>query len=64
MSAKETGGSKTPPVTKWERMAIVDFGEAALERFYERAGKYQFGARLPAEEADKRAYMQEVQNAK
>ena len=39
---------------------MTDFTADALARFYERAGKYQFDAGMAEEDADKRAYMQEV----
>lgn len=41
-------------------MARQDLPEEALYRFYERAGIY--AAFMPAEEADKRAYMEIVKN--
>lgn len=44
------------PATKWERMALQDFVDDALERFYELARKLQYSAGMPCEDADRTAF--------
>jgi predicted transcriptional regulator YdeE len=46
--------------TKWELLARQGLPEQALAMWYERAGKYQYSAGMPEEEADKRAFMELV----
>jgi hypothetical protein len=43
-------------------MALQDLGEEGRYRFYERAGKYQYSAGMPEEDADKRAFMELVRS--
>jgi hypothetical protein len=50
--------------TKWELLARQDLPEQALGIWYERAGKYQYGAGMPEEDADKRAFMELVKGEK
>jgi hypothetical protein len=65
MSASTKSSRSSPqsePRTKWEQMARQDLTGVSLERWYERAGKYQYNAGMPEEQADKRAFLEVVKN--
>lgn len=51
--------STSKPRTKWERMVLEDYPES-VDIWYERAGKYQYSAGMPEEDADRRAFMELV----
>jgi hypothetical protein len=57
-----TSPSDSEGRTKWELFAKQDLTENALAIWYERAGKYQYSAGMPQEEADKRAFLEVVKN--
>jgi len=48
-------------MTKWEKMARQDMSPEALYRFFERSGKYR--ECMSDEDADKRAFLEEVRRA-
>jgi len=64
LTASRAKSTSSKAVTKWESLARQDLPEAALAVFYERAGKYQYSAGMTQEEADKRAFMEVVKNAR